>query len=382
MSLNSPIFAFLAIVSLLSAFPARIAAQDFSPIMPLASNAVLLDITAAANRLVTAGAHGHVLYSDDNGIGWQQARVPTMQMLTAIDFVDAQHGWTVGHDGLILASDDGGESWHMQRDGLAVQNQYNLAKRDSLVDQVTQLKKKIKHADESSLAQLESTLEDAEMELEDAQQTISEALFTSPLMDVWFKDVRTGWAVGAFGTFLTTQNGGQDWHSQEFLLDNPDAFHLNTIAGDGGERIFIAGEGGVMFRSIDGGETWETLDDFYEGSWFGAVFSPQHDTLLVFGLRGNLYRSNDFGLSWEQVKTGSAITLSGGTASAAGEIVLAGGEGTVLLNTNDGRSFVKITTEDRLSLSSGISHNGRIVVVGQGGISSIEGATQHESQHE
>ena len=92
-------------------------------------------------------------------------------------------------------------------------------------------------------------------------------------MDVWFQDAAQGWAVGAFGTLVTTENGGQHWVNQEKVLDNPDEFHLNAITGDGKGRVFIAGEGGVMFRSLDGGLSWEALEPFYEGSWFGVVYS-------------------------------------------------------------------------------------------------------------
>ncbi len=71
-----------------------------------------------------------------------------------------------------------------------------------------------------------------------------------PLMDVWFLDQNRGWAVGAFGTLLTTDDGGQHWVGQPALVDNPDEFHLNSITGDGANRVFIAGEGGLMYRSL------------------------------------------------------------------------------------------------------------------------------------
>ena len=65
---------------------------------------LLLDIAQAGERLVAAGDRGHILYSDDDGASWTQAKVPTRQLLTAIDFVDDKHGWAVGHDALILAT--------------------------------------------------------------------------------------------------------------------------------------------------------------------------------------------------------------------------------------------------------------------------------------
>ncbi|RFQ06817.1 glycosyl hydrolase, partial [Pseudomonas sp. ATCC 13867] len=57
-----------------------------------------------------------VLLSDDQGKNFRQARsVPLSTPLTGVSFVDADHGWAVGHWGAILVTSDGGESWQIQR---------------------------------------------------------------------------------------------------------------------------------------------------------------------------------------------------------------------------------------------------------------------------
>jgi photosystem II stability/assembly factor-like uncharacterized protein len=370
--------ALLAALLMLPLLSGRIAAQGASTIMPLSSRSLLLDIAAAGERLVVAGDYGNVLFSDDNGAHWQQASVPTIQMLTSIYFVDRQRGWTAGHDGLILASDDGGQNWHLQLDGLAVQQQTNLQARDVSRQQVDTLQQRLATADESTRAPLENELEEARSTLENAELTLTEAVFTSAFMDIWFQDANRGWAVGAFGKFVATDDGGIHWHSQLDKLQNFEGFHLNSIIGDGKGRIFIAGEGGVMFRSLDSGQSWESLQPFYEGSWFGTVYDRQHDALLVFGLRGNLYRSTDFGTTWEAVATENSNTLAGGHASVNGDIVLVGDEGTVLLSTDGGQTFGRTVVADRLSLSSGISHSGTVITVGQGGVQIDRGDADHE----
>jgi photosystem II stability/assembly factor-like uncharacterized protein len=368
----------LAILPLLAALTGYVQAQEYAPIMPQAARSLLLDICAAGERLVVAGEYGNVLFSDDNGGTWRQARVPTTRMLTGVYFIDRLHGWAVGHDGLILASDDGGEQWRLQRDGLVLQHQLNLENREAAHRRVEEVQERLETADEAARVQLATDLEEARSELESAEATLQEAEFTAPLFDVWFQDANHGWAVGAFGTLAATRDGGQHWVSQEKTLNNPEEFHLNTVTGDGKGRVFIAGEGGVMFRSLDGGQNWESLEPFYEGSWFGAVYDAQHDALLIFGLRGNLYRSTNFGTTWDEVLTGSDNTLAGGNASAGGEIVLAGAAGTVLTSTDGGQSFQRTFTENRLGLSSGISHAGRVIVVGQGGVEVGKGTVDHE----
>jgi photosystem II stability/assembly factor-like uncharacterized protein len=358
---------------LLTALPLT-AATRYAPIMPMAPQSLLLDITIAGERLVAVGERGHILYSDDRGDSWQQALVPTTQMLTSVHFIDARRGWAAGHDGLILVSDDAGEHWRIQRDGLALQHQTNLEQREAAHRRLETLQQKLERAGQQEREQIELQLEEAALDLEDADLLLEEDVFTSPFMAVWFQDEDRGWAAGAFGTLVATQDGGQHWVSRAPELDNPDEFHLNAITGDGTGRVFIAGEGGVMFRSLNGGRSWQTLEPFYEGSWFGAVYNPANGHLLLFGLRGNLYRSSDFGTSWEPIANDSNSTLAGGSASDDGRIVLAGGVGTVLVSNDGGLSFRRILIEDRLGLSAGVSIGDRLVLVGQGGVEIVEDA--------
>ena len=87
----------------------------------------------------------------------------------------------------------------------------------------------------------------------------------------------------------------------------------------------------------------------------------------MFGLRGNLFRSEDFGANWAPITTDSNITLAGGSTAASGEIALVGAVGTVLRSNDGGKSFSRSTLPDRLSLSSALYSDGRLILIGQGG---------------
>ena len=344
------------------------ASVEYAPVFPLASKSLLLGLASAGDRIVAVGERGHILYSDNAGDSWTQAKVPTRQMLTAVHFVDQRRGWSVGHDGLVLVSDDGGVGWRIQRDGIAAQAQANLSARERAHQKIRSLEAAAATAEGEQATELALQLEDANMDLEDADLALQEAVFTSPLMDVWFQDKEHGWAVGAFGTLLATEDGGSTWRDDSKRLQNPDEFHLNAVTGDGAGRVFIAGEGGTMYRSKDSGLTWEALPIFYQGSWFGLVYAPDPEVLLVFGLRGNLYRSTDFGESWDVITNDSQATIAGGSADARGRIVLVGAIGTLLQSRDGGLSFDLSTLGDRLNLSSAIHHGERLIFVGQGGI--------------
>lgn len=293
-----------------------------------ASSSLLLDVDRAGERLVAVGARGHILYSDDQGQSWVQAPVPVRQLLTAVDFVDDRHGWAVGHDSLILHTRDGGETWAVQY-------------RDPEID---------------------------------APEDEGFGFLEKPLMDVWFRDRQTGFAVGAYGLLLRTDDGGESWEDVSFDVDNEDGFHYNAIAEIKGSGLFLVGEMGTMYRSADFGDTWETLEEMpYDGSWFGVAGTGQPGGVLAWGLRGNMFRSTDFGDTWEQVrlrtKSGAPVssTLSGGQLNDDGRLIVVGVGGVVAISSDQGRSFDVTVRPDRVALATGLSLGDSTLLVGQRG---------------
>ena len=278
---------------------------------------LMLDVVHAGKRLIAVGDRGHILYSDDQGSTWTQAKVPSRQLLTSVFFVDDQHGWAVGHDAQILASADGGVTWTKQFEDL---------KREA------------------------------------------------PLLDVWFKDASNGFAVGAYGALLETTDAGKTWDDVSDRLDNEDQYHLNAIAAVKDAGLFIVGEQGSMFRSADWGQTWERVEGPYEGSLFGAIGTAQPSTLLAYGLRGNLFRSSDFGSTWEPVELKAArgaleFGLSGATLLEDGSIVIVGNGGSVVRSNDDGQTFSVFNRPDRISVAGvTAAGNGNLILVGQGGV--------------
>lgn len=322
----------------LGAAPAQAAdvAESVQPAImsDLAAHTLLVDAAVAGDRLVAVGSRGHIVYSDDQGKSWVQANVPVRQLLTSVYFADDKNGWAVGHDSLILHTSDAGANWEMQ---------YRDPELDQPVD------------------------------------PDGPSLLERPLMDVWFKNARTGFAVGAYGTFLRTDDGGKTWEDRSFDIDNPDGFHYNAITAVKDAGLMLAGEMGTLYRSPDFGDTWETLTDLpYDGSWFGASGTNQANVVLVWGLRGNMFRSVDFGTSWEQVELLTPnngpleATLLGGGLSGDGKLVVVGAGGVVLSSNDGGNSFDVMTRPDRIALASAKAlADGELLLVGQHGVATM-----------
>lgn len=288
---------------------ASVSKDDYSVIARLADQSLLLGGEVVGDKMVVVGSRGHILLSKDDGNSWTQARVPTRVALTAVHFSDDSNGWAVGHDAIILNTKDGGSTWE-----------------------------RVHYAPEEE----------------------------RPLLDIWFDaSGQTGFAYGAYGFVLKSNDGGANWRSLDIGAEDgePDDYHLNAIAKAKNGVMYLAAEAGVAYRSFDDGETWERMYAPYEGSFFG-VLPLSGDSLLMFGLQGNVFRSDDLGESWTPIEIELTATLNGGAVLNDGTVVIVGNEGAMLVSSSGGYSFVEKNLEDRKSISNIIptKDNGALLV--------------------
>ena len=315
------------------------------------SRLLLTDATRFGNRVVAVGDRGYIVFSDNNGESWQRGKTPAnTPLLTAVYFLDAQTGWAVGHDSTILTSTDQGASWS----------------------------KAFSAADEQK-----------------------------PLMDITFVDTNTGFAVGAYGAFYATSDGGKTWTSRKLFEGTkaapPKAVpkatktgkyesvgsgktndgdvggkggdedkHINAIIKLGENRLFVAGEAGMLAKSDDGGKTWVKITSPYKGSYFGAI-QAQNGAVLIYGLRGRIYRSSDAALAnWKQIENKTVASLMGSTRLPDGALVLAGLSGTVLISRDNGESFSLLPSGSTKALSAPLlGAPNALLLIGEAGVRDV-----------
>lgn len=238
-----------------------------------AQETLLTDIEFNGEKIVAVGKHGTIVTSKD-AIKWDQAFVPTQVLLTAVDFIDGQVGWACGHDATIIHSLDGGANWQLQQ--------------------------------------------------------VNEQL-DKPCLDIMFTDNLNGYAVGAYGMFYETSDGGKQWNKRflssllheddrDYLADlketDPEGYeietssilpHFNRIVATENELI-IVGEMGLMARSSDNGKTWHRDDEIYPGSFFAYAKNDQEQA-LVAGLRGNIF-TRTATEPWVHLKNNKTATVN------------------------------------------------------------------------
>lgn len=306
----------------------------------------LIAVASAGERLVAVGLRGHILYSDDAGRTWLQAKVPVSSDLTALHFPTTSVGWAVGHDGVVLKSTDAGATWTKQLDG------YQAGK--VMLDYYTRLA-----APDPANEQL-ATL------VADAQRVVDEGA-DKPFLGVWFADEQTGYVVGAFGLAFETRDGGTSWAPINEKVANPQALHLNAITGYGVDGLIAVSEQGTVLRRDPVSGNFEPVQTPYDGTYFGALAT--NNGLIIYGLRGMAFRSNDGGTSWSKIVTPEEQSFTAAAVGEAGQVFLFSQPGAVLKSTDGGATF-KIVPQSSQSPINGAIATGKqsLVLVGPRGV--------------
>jgi len=127
---------------------------------------------------------------------------------------------------------------------------------------------------------------------------------TSVLNDVFFLNDLAGFAVGDNGIFLKTLDGGQVW---SITMIDPSK-DLNAVTAVSSNTIFAGGNG--LYKSMDGGSTWVTIDidfavlqlvffsesiGFAKSSWVEECNSSQGQEIAT---RYYYLKTTDGGQNW------------------------------------------------------------------------------------
>jgi photosystem II stability/assembly factor-like uncharacterized protein len=176
-----------------------------------------------------------------------------------------------------------------------------------------------------------------------------------PLMDVQFIGEH-GWAVGAHGTVLRTQDGGKSWERGHLATD-ADLYRVDFVneregwAAGGRLRIAETNEsmrhdmrGGYayVFHTSDGGRTWECQFGERGRHLFGLDFVNEKVGYAV-GERGFLLKTQDGGEHWSVLPTTGTMNWLYGVAFRDEETGFAVGLRETVIKTSDGgRTWIKL----------------------------------------
>lgn len=317
----------------------------------LAAESLIYTIREFHGRFYATGHRGHILISED-GVTWNQAEVPVRSSILDIHFPTPELGWAVGHEGVILHSRDGGKTWVKQYDGL----RYGSEGLEYYTD----------------LAEKNPDNEDYPFLVEEMQFAVDQGA-DKPFFRVFFHSPSHGHAFGAYGMMLKTEDGGENWVHVLETTENDSFFHVFDFAPLAGEqRFFLSGEAGLFMVGDAKEETAVLVENVpWEGSFFTSTASNS-GAIILGGLRGRMFRTEDEGQSWEEVKKPPSSSIVASTRLNDGRLLFAGIAGEILFSTDEGKSFnyVPVSSGNRVYTVVG-GPEGSILVGGPAGIQKL-----------
>ena len=215
---------------------------------------------------------GVILRTTDGGKNWIETPIEKpgilITSLNSLHFIDSNVGWVVGadsgNDGILLKTTDGGSSWSLTR-------------------------------------------------LRYKQVPVS----------VFFSDADYGWiggaapllgeeeGIGGPSAILATNDGGNTWNAQTNIPVS--VLRITFVDNSTG---WAAGTNGVIYKTIDGGRTWDRQRTEIESE--GVATDPRSEGAKKFSVRGLQFINKDYGFASasaaEHQEGRMLVTTNGGTA--------------------------------------------------------------------
>lgn len=170
-----------------------------------------------------------------------------------------------------------------------------------------------------------------------------------------------------------TMDGGETWENMWTPAVNSNPTDVEWVTDN---LIFISAGNGDLFRSLDGGNTWANVNP-PTSMWLYNVHFLNETTGFVTGESGTILKTTDGGTTWTLIPPATTNRLYGVHFTDENNGCVVGWNGTILRTTDGGDSWAAITTTITESLqdvhfvdaNTGFACGGVIAKTTDGGLS-------------
>lgn len=187
------------------------------------------------------------------------------------------------------------------------------------------------------------------------------------LLTIDFVDAQNAWTVGDIspegGPLFRTTDGGNSWQQIARITEVFSSIQfLNTSTG------WMAGYAGRIERSDDGGRNWKTQRIEREGDVLNSLYFVDAEHGWAAGGRGLVCRTTDGGNSWQQMATNRIEDFWAVRFATAERGWIVGEDGLIQATTDGGNTWVQQKSSTTKALSGlTILSSGALVTVGESG---------------
>jgi photosystem II stability/assembly factor-like uncharacterized protein len=303
---------------------------------------------AGETILVGVSVKGDIWRSSDSGATWSFVfdGLGDLPDSWGVSFSDAQHGWVVGHHGIMLETADGGLTWSLRNSGSSVQI-YELQMRDPSFG--------LAACNNGYL--LRTTNGGAFWETQKLEVTGQIFGRDESLHSLSIVDASVAVVAGPGGTVFRTDNGGVDWTSIGYPV-LPDLLWIEDVEFANANLGWVVGldldlgHDHTIYRTTDGGASWSP-NLLAGGYMFWVDFVDASRGWIGSAGRG-YYRTTNGGASWTPGTLPTYFTnptVSDGEFADAQTGWVAGWDGYLAKTTDGGASWFLQdlgTTQDHL----------------------------------
>jgi len=120
------------------------------------------------------------------------------------------------------------------------------------------------------------------------------------LYDVYIDTAGFGWTGGEASKVYYTTDFGQTWEERSLPTSFGNIFYLDYVPGSNGQHVVVAG--GKTAYSLDAGQTWTEvpITSVTTGA-FNGIRAMADTAIYLISNRGLLFKSPDGGASWNQI---------------------------------------------------------------------------------
>jgi photosystem II stability/assembly factor-like uncharacterized protein len=247
-----------------------------------------------------SGEYQVIKKTTDGGLTWRKIDISPIYLgyysyFESVKFADSKNGVIAGHSGTILNTTDGGETWKLYS-GFGEYEFEDVEFSDSKTGYITGSCGVILKTTDAGIT----------------WKKITQRNLLS-LMNINFCTPNDGVATGALGSALITSDGGKNWVEKPANTSFPLIFSKMLDP----KHIIACGwrpdtyRKGIVTLTTDGGDSWKDVSppndkfcprsiDFFD-SQNGILVGFTYNGDFIDNLTGNVYKTSDGGATWQKL---------------------------------------------------------------------------------
>lgn len=269
---------------------------------------------------IACGYAGLILRTYDGGKTWHNYSIPNLErdLISNVKLIDSLNVFITLSFGRSAYSNNGGINWTFSQNNIGYWIN-NIAINENEIWTVGQ---------GGTICKVESYYYGLTLQNSHGYNT--------RLEKIEFADENNGFAIGDFGHFLKTTNGGETWEKKDKSGSDIHIFSKDEILVPNGFQIF---------KSTDGGDNFEELYIGYKKQSYNSLKTIDFGNETVGfcgGDNGTLIKSTNGGNTWLEITSPTKYHISKIDFLDDKNGLLADVSGTLFKTTNSGESWTKM----------------------------------------